>query len=235
MECSLQPSRVYTISGESNMLASSHTSKESLELDVLREARDAQASTSSSPIQHHRRHHANPHHGTPGPNLQQPADGASGSADAGPSQSQHHHHHHHHHHLSQPLQSSVSAHNIRGWGEGKECSLACDLCPGAPSRSHGSLELESSMREPGKQRRPLERMSSVDRVTFIDRGEKGNENRERERQEIRRDLCGCAVVCIFFVSLSLCLCEPLSSSVSVHWTCVCVCVYGNTLKAESYF
>ncbi|TSK72065.1 NMDA receptor synaptonuclear signaling and neuronal migration factor [Bagarius yarrelli] len=157
VECSLQPSRVYTISGESTMLAGSHNSKESLELDVMREARDTQASTSSSPIQHHHHHHANHHHSNPGPNFQQPAGGASGSAEAGPS---HHHHHHHHHHLSQPLQSSVSAHNIRGWGEGKECGLACDLCPGAPSRSHGSLELESSMREPGKQRRPLERMST---------------------------------------------------------------------------
>ncbi|XP_053096344.1 NMDA receptor synaptonuclear signaling and neuronal migration factor isoform X3 [Pangasianodon hypophthalmus] len=177
VECSLQPSRVYTISGESAMLAGSRTSKESLELDVLREARDApsasqtlaQASTSSSPIQHHHHHHANHHHSTTGPNLQQPGGGASGSTGPGPSQHQHHHHHHHHHHLSQPLQSSVSAHNIRGWGEGKEYGLACDLCPGAPSRSHGSLELESSVREPGKQRRPLERMSSVDRVTFIDR------------------------------------------------------------------
>ncbi|XP_047661933.1 NMDA receptor synaptonuclear signaling and neuronal migration factor isoform X1 [Tachysurus fulvidraco] len=174
VECSLQPSRVYTISGESAMLAGSRTSKESLELDVLREARDApsasqtlaQASTSSSPIQHHHRH-AN-HQSSTRPNLQQPAGGGQGSAGAGPSQHQHHHHHHHHH-LSQPLQSSISAHNIRGWGEGKECGLACDLCPGAPSRSHGSLELESSVREPGKQRRPLERMSSVDRVTFIDR------------------------------------------------------------------
>ncbi|KAM9451731.1 NMDA receptor synaptonuclear signaling and neuronal migration factor [Clarias gariepinus] len=177
VECSLQPSRVYTISGESAMLSGRRNSKESLELDVLRETRDspsasqalAQASTSSSPIQHHHHHHANHHHSTTGPNMQQPAGGASGSAGAGPSQHQHHHHHHHHHNLSQPLQSSVSAHNIRGWGEGKECSLACDLCPGAPSRSQGSLELESSMREPGKQRRPLERMSSVDRVTFIDR------------------------------------------------------------------
>ncbi|KAK3554958.1 hypothetical protein QTP86_001859 [Hemibagrus guttatus] len=172
VECSLQPSRVYTISGESTMLAGSRTSKESLELDVLKQARDvpsasqtlAQASTSSSPIQHHHHHH----HSTTGPNLQQPAGGASGSAGAGPSQHPHHHHHHHHH-LSQPLQSSVSAHNIRGWGEGKECGLACDLCSGAPSRSHGSLELESNVREPGKQHRPLERMSSVDRVTFIDR------------------------------------------------------------------
>uniref|UniRef100_A0A673II37 NMDA receptor synaptonuclear signaling and neuronal migration factor a n=1 Tax=Sinocyclocheilus rhinocerous TaxID=307959 RepID=A0A673II37_9TELE len=84
-----------------------------------------------------------------------------------------HHHHgepHHQHHLSQPLQSSVSAHNIRGWGEGKECGLACEACAGAPSRSQGSLDLESSTREAGKQRRPpLERMCSVDRMTGLER------------------------------------------------------------------
>uniref|UniRef100_A0A3B4DKT0 NMDA receptor synaptonuclear signaling and neuronal migration factor a n=1 Tax=Pygocentrus nattereri TaxID=42514 RepID=A0A3B4DKT0_PYGNA len=104
VECSLQPSRVYTISGESAMLAS----KESLELEV---------------------------------------------SGAGPSQ-----------------QHSVSAHNIRGWGEARECGLACEACSGAPSRSQGSLDLESSTREAGKQpRRPLERMCSVDRVTGLDR------------------------------------------------------------------
>uniref|UniRef100_A0A8B9HZJ3 NMDA receptor synaptonuclear signaling and neuronal migration factor a n=1 Tax=Astyanax mexicanus TaxID=7994 RepID=A0A8B9HZJ3_ASTMX len=131
VECSLQPSRVYTISGESAML----TSKESLELEVLRGARDT---------------------------------GSTSQTLSGPSQQQHHHHHHHH--LSQPLQSSVSAHNIRGWGEAKECGLACESCPGAPSRSQGSLDLESSTREAGKQpRRPLERMCSVDRVTGLDR------------------------------------------------------------------
>uniref|UniRef100_A0A3B4DLU5 NMDA receptor synaptonuclear signaling and neuronal migration factor a n=1 Tax=Pygocentrus nattereri TaxID=42514 RepID=A0A3B4DLU5_PYGNA len=141
VECSLQPSRVYTISGESAMLAS----KESLELEVLRGARDAPPSTSQTL-------------GTnPGPS----------SSGAGPSQQQHHHHHHH---LSQPLHSSVSAHNIRGWGEARECGLACEACSGAPSRSQGSLDLESSTREAGKQpRRPLERMCSVDRVTGLDR------------------------------------------------------------------
>ncbi|KAI4896738.1 hypothetical protein NFI96_022403, partial [Prochilodus magdalenae] len=190
VECSLQPSRVYTISGESTMLAS----KESLELEVLRGTRDAPSSSSqplgqpsasssatSSPTQqHHHRHgggaggsgggshhHGNHHHhgGTGGPNPQ-PQGGGPSSSGAGPSQ----HHHHHHHHLSQPLQSSVSAHNIRGWGEAKECGLACEACPGAPSRSQGSLDLESSAREAGKQpRRPLERMCSVDRVTGLDR------------------------------------------------------------------
>lgn len=81
------------------------------------------------------------------------------------------------------MQSSVSAHNIRGWGEGKECGLACEACPGTPSRSQGSLDLESSTREEGKQRRPpLERMCSVDRMTGLERGERGRVTGERKRE-----------------------------------------------------
>ncbi|XP_067279143.1 NMDA receptor synaptonuclear signaling and neuronal migration factor isoform X3 [Pseudorasbora parva] len=181
VECALQPARVYTITGESGMLGTSRGSKENLELEVLKEAREAchaqvlaQPSTSSntsSPTQHHRHrgggsgnhHHGNHHHGGGGNGGTNPHSVAGTS----------HHQHgasHHHHHLSQPLQSSVSAHNIRGWGEGKECGLACESCPGAPSRSQGSLDLESSTREAGKQRRPpLERMCSVDRVTGLER------------------------------------------------------------------
>ncbi|KAI4816186.1 hypothetical protein KUCAC02_008523, partial [Chaenocephalus aceratus] len=100
VECTLQPARVYTITTQRGMLMSSgRGSKESLELDVLKE---------------------------------------NGG-------------------------SSVSAHNIRGWGEGgkgeAECSgLACESCSGAPSRSQGSLDLESASREAGKQHRRLERM-----------------------------------------------------------------------------
>uniref|UniRef100_A0A668AEB1 NMDA receptor synaptonuclear signaling and neuronal migration factor n=1 Tax=Myripristis murdjan TaxID=586833 RepID=A0A668AEB1_9TELE len=125
VECTLQPARVYTITTQHGMLMSGgRESKESVELDVLKESG------------------SHGHHGS---------------------------HHHAHHHLSQPpLQSSVSAHNIRSWGEGAkgepECSgLACDSCSGAPSRSQGSLDLESTSREAGKQHRRLERMWSVDR------------------------------------------------------------------------
>lgn len=90
------------------------------------------------------------------------------------------------------------------------------------------------MREPGKQRRPLERMSSVDRVTFIDRGEMGKENGEREKDRRSKGaFVGCAVVCIFFVSFSLCLCVPLSPS--VQWTCVLFFVLSNTRRAELCF
>uniref|UniRef100_A0A3Q1GBG5 NMDA receptor synaptonuclear signaling and neuronal migration factor a n=1 Tax=Acanthochromis polyacanthus TaxID=80966 RepID=A0A3Q1GBG5_9TELE len=139
VECTLQPARVYTITTQHGMLMSSgRGSKESLELDVLKENGRGTSSRSHS-------HHAA------------------------------HHHAHHHHHLSQPpLQTSVSAHNIRSWGEGgkaeAECSgLACDSCSGAPSRSQGSLDLESASREAGKQHRRLERMWSVDRVTGLER------------------------------------------------------------------
>ncbi|XDV38482.1 hypothetical protein PO909_007868 [Leuciscus waleckii] len=192
VECSLQPARVYTITGESGMLGTNRGSKENLELEVLKEGREAchaqvlaqpsTSSNSSSPTQRHHHHgggggsgsgsHGNHHHG----NHQHGGNGGT----SGSSPHQHisgagtsHHQHgasHHHHHLSQPLQSSVSAHNIRGWGEGKDCGLACESCPGAPSRSQGSLDLESSTREAGKQRRPpLERMCSVDRMTGLER------------------------------------------------------------------
>ncbi|XP_056587959.1 NMDA receptor synaptonuclear signaling and neuronal migration factor [Triplophysa dalaica] len=173
VECSLQPARVYTITGESGMLGTSRGSKENLELEVLKEALD-QPSSSSSPTQHHR------HHGPGGASGNHHHHISSGGVGSGATNHQltsvagtSHHHHgpaHHHHHLSQPLQGSVSAHNIRGWGEGKECGLACEACPGTPSRSQGSLDLESSTREAGKQHRPpLERMCSVDRVTGQER------------------------------------------------------------------
>ncbi|XP_047426251.1 NMDA receptor synaptonuclear signaling and neuronal migration factor isoform X10 [Mugil cephalus] len=199
VECTLQPARVYTITTQHGMLMSSgRGSKESLELDVLKEKPGSggagsrggpiQPSTSpssatSSPTQYHRaggsrasslggsghhhgnHHHGNHHHGNhyPVSSTNAPSSMASGSGGnqqqqqqlAAGSHSHHgsHHHSHHHHHLSQPpLQTSVSAHNIRSWGEaGKgeaECSgLGCDSCGSAPSRSQGSLDLESASRE----------------------------------------------------------------------------------------
>ncbi|XP_076836092.1 NMDA receptor synaptonuclear signaling and neuronal migration factor isoform X2 [Brachyhypopomus gauderio] len=156
VECALQPSRVYTITGEGGMLTGGRGSKESLELEVLRGARDTPppsqavpqpstspctSSTSSSPAQHRHRHaghhHRGGHHHV---SNQQQGGGVSGGAGPPPAQ-------HHHHHLSQPLQSSVSAHNIRGWAEGGECVLACEGCPAVPSRSQGSLDLDSSTRD----------------------------------------------------------------------------------------
>ncbi|XP_036384850.1 NMDA receptor synaptonuclear signaling and neuronal migration factor isoform X2 [Megalops cyprinoides] len=174
-EGSFQPARVYTITGEGGMLGS-RGSKERLELEVLKPGRDpmqaphpAPASHPSTPPQHHH-HHANHHHG--------------GHQHGNHHHGSHHHVHHHHHHShqpSQPLQSSVSAHNIRGWGEGdgkggsrEDCSLGCEACGGAPSHSQRSLDLESSTRDTGKQHRRLERMCSVDRVTGEEREENIN-------------------------------------------------------------
>ncbi|XP_032394881.1 NMDA receptor synaptonuclear signaling and neuronal migration factor isoform X7 [Etheostoma spectabile] len=218
VECTLQPARVYTITTQRGMLMSSgRGSKESLELDVLKEKSGSggvgsrggliqpstsPSSTSSSPTQfhqassgrgtshhhrnHHDTHHGNHHHsisGTSAPSSSGGSSGASGSSSSNQQQSlavagshsHHGSHHHGHHHLSQPpLQTSVSAHNIRGWGEGgkgeAECSgLACESCSSTPSRSQGSLDLESASREAGKQHRRLERMWSVDRVTGLER------------------------------------------------------------------
>lgn len=239
VECTLQPARVYTITTQHGMLMSSgRGSKESLELDVLKEKSGSggvgsrggliqpytsPSSTTSSPTQyqhassgrgasscggshhhgnhHHSNHHHgnHHHHGVSGTNLPSSSGGIGGASGSSSSNQQQqplnvagsnpHHvsHHSHHHHLSQPpLQSSVSAHNIRSWGEGgkgeAECSgLACDSCSGAPSRSQGSLDLESTSREAGKQHRRLERMWSVDRVTGLERGERA-ENTGRERR-----------------------------------------------------
>ncbi|XP_043951703.1 NMDA receptor synaptonuclear signaling and neuronal migration factor isoform X2 [Gambusia affinis] len=188
---SFECTRVYTISSQHGMLMNSgQGSKESLELDILKEKSGSggvgsrggpiqpstsPSSASSSPTQyirssssrgisscshtHHCNHH---HHHTPvsGINASSSSGGISGASCSSSHQQQQagagshsHHHGHHHHHLSQPpLQTSVSAHNIRSLGEGAkgeaECSgLACDSCSGTPSRSQGSLDLESTSRE----------------------------------------------------------------------------------------
>uniref|UniRef100_A0A3B3W1C1 NMDA receptor synaptonuclear signaling and neuronal migration factor n=1 Tax=Poecilia latipinna TaxID=48699 RepID=A0A3B3W1C1_9TELE len=144
---SFECTRVYTISSQHGMLMSSgRGSKESLELDILKEKSGSGGVGSRG-----------------------------GPVHRGISSCSHTHHcNHHHHHAPPPLQTSVSAHNIRSLGEGAkgeaECSgLACDSCSGAPSRSQGSLDLESTSREAGKQHRRLERMWSVDRVTGLER------------------------------------------------------------------
>ncbi|XP_018588388.2 NMDA receptor synaptonuclear signaling and neuronal migration factor [Scleropages formosus] len=169
-ECALQPARVYTITGERGMLGA-RGSKENLELEVLKAGRDQAPSqppsTSSSPPSHHH-HHANHHHA----NNHQGGGGGGGS-------SGHHHHHHHGQQAAQPLQSSVSAHNIRGWGDGKggcreDCTLGCEACSGAPSHSQRSLDLESSHRDAGKQSATVDRMGSVHRVTGLAREDGGN-------------------------------------------------------------
>ncbi|XP_015253714.1 PREDICTED: NMDA receptor synaptonuclear signaling and neuronal migration factor-like isoform X7 [Cyprinodon variegatus] len=187
---STECTRVYTITSQHGMLMSSgRGSKESLELDILKEKSrsggvgsksgpiqpsTSPSSASSSPTQYIRSsssrgisscshtHHGNHHHhhtAVSGTNTSSSSGGISGASGCsssnqqqqmvGASHSHHaaHHHSHHHHHLSQPpLQTSVSAHNIRSLADGRgeaECSgLACDSCSGAPSRSQGSLDLE---------------------------------------------------------------------------------------------
>uniref|UniRef100_A0A3B5L706 NMDA receptor synaptonuclear signaling and neuronal migration factor a n=1 Tax=Xiphophorus couchianus TaxID=32473 RepID=A0A3B5L706_9TELE len=199
---SFECTRVYTISSQHGMLMSSgRGSKESLELDILKE--------NSSRGSHS------------------------------------HHHAHHHHHLSQPpLQTSVSAHNIRSLGEGAkgeaECSgLACDSCSGTPSRSQGSLDLESTSREAGKQHRRLERMWSVDRVTGLEREDTNwfpKENMftfqtatttmqaafrgfvQRKRQEREQDTAESGRVCDSLSSPTLAFAERRSKSFSRSWS-----------------
>lgn len=200
VECPLQPARVYTITSQRGTLMSGggRGSKESLELDILKEKLGGRAggsrggliqpsaspsSTSSSPTTCHHagggratsHHHSNYHHHV----NHHSVSGTNVASSSGGSSAQHAPHHSHHHHLPQPpLQTSVSAHNIRSWGEGAkgeaDCGrLACEPCSGAPSRSQGSLDLESASREAGKQHRRLERMWSVERMTGLERGEGG--------------------------------------------------------------
>ncbi|XP_020321908.1 NMDA receptor synaptonuclear signaling and neuronal migration factor isoform X6 [Oncorhynchus kisutch] len=189
VECALQPARVYTITGEHGMLGSNRGSKESLELELLKGASplvqpstSPSSTSSSSPTQHHLRHghRSNTHRDDGSHRHGNPVAGGSGSnhhtLNVSGGGASHHGHHGSHHHLSQqPLSSSVSAQNIRSWGEGgkgdsrEDCSLNVVLdSSGAPSRSQGSLDLESS-REAGKQHRRLERMCSVDRMTGLER------------------------------------------------------------------
>ena len=207
VECPLQPARVYAIT--SQLMSGGRASKESLELEVLKEKAGGRgagsrgglaqpstspSSTSSSPTQqqqqhasssrgtgHH--HHCNHHHGNHhhAPSASTAPSGGGSSQQASGSHSHHVSHHSHHHHLSQPpLQTSVSAHNIRSWSDGAkgeaDCGgLACESCSSAPSRSQGSLDLESTAHEAGKKHRRPERMCSVDRVTGLERGEGGGD------------------------------------------------------------
>uniref|UniRef100_A0A3P9GYY6 NMDA receptor synaptonuclear signaling and neuronal migration factor a n=1 Tax=Oryzias latipes TaxID=8090 RepID=A0A3P9GYY6_ORYLA len=192
VECTLQPARVYTITTQHGMLMSSgRGSKESLELDVLKDKSASGGVGAAGPHSHHASHH----------------------------------HTHHHHHLSHPpLQTSISAHNIRGWGEsGKgeaECSgLACEACSSAPSRSQGSLDLENTSREAGKQHRRLERMWSVDRVTGLEREDSNwfpKENMFTFQTATTTMQCVC--VCDYFSPPALAFAERRSKSFNRSWS-----------------
>ncbi|XP_045082941.1 NMDA receptor synaptonuclear signaling and neuronal migration factor-like [Coregonus clupeaformis] len=134
--------RVYTITREGGMLGG-RGSEESLELEVLKQ-----------PL-------------SPPPSANQPT-----YANQQPPGSKHHRSNHSHgpqslRPQSQPLQSSRSAHNIRDWGvrrggSREDCTPNCVTCIRAPCPSQRSLDLETSPRDGGKQRKKLERMYSQD-------------------------------------------------------------------------
>ncbi|CDQ80244.1 unnamed protein product [Oncorhynchus mykiss] len=141
---SLKPAsqRVYTITREGGMLGG-RGSEENLELEVLKQplspppsANQTSFSNQQPPGSKH--HRGNISHGPQG-----------------------------HRPKSQPLQSSGSAHNIRDWvvrrgGSREDCTPDCVTCIRAPCPSQRSLDLETSPRDGGKQRKKLERMYSQD-------------------------------------------------------------------------
>uniref|UniRef100_A0A8C2Q0J6 NMDA receptor synaptonuclear signaling and neuronal migration factor b n=1 Tax=Cyprinus carpio TaxID=7962 RepID=A0A8C2Q0J6_CYPCA len=88
-------------------------------------------------------------------------------------------HHYSHAPLTQPLQSSGSAHNIRDWGSRRsrsreDCTPDCVACIRPHCQSQRSLDLETSPHGSGKQHKKLERMYSEDRVSSEDREDHTN-------------------------------------------------------------
>ncbi|XP_059404301.1 NMDA receptor synaptonuclear signaling and neuronal migration factor isoform X2 [Carassius carassius] len=155
-ESSLKPARVYTITRERDMLGS-QGSKESLELEVLKRTTDPPRTNGPSNLRgsHHRGSH---HRGNNDPT---------------------HQHHYSHPPLTQPLQSSGSAHNIRDWGSRRsrsreDCTPDCVDCIQPHCQSQHSLDLETSPHDGDKQHKRLERMYSEDRVSSEDREDHTN-------------------------------------------------------------
>uniref|UniRef100_A0A8C2ARK6 NMDA receptor synaptonuclear signaling and neuronal migration factor b n=1 Tax=Cyprinus carpio TaxID=7962 RepID=A0A8C2ARK6_CYPCA len=88
-------------------------------------------------------------------------------------------HHYSHAPLTQPLQSSGSAHNIRDWGSRRsrsreDCTPDCVACIRPHCQSQRSLDLETSPHGGSKQHKKLERMYSEDRVSSEDREDHTN-------------------------------------------------------------
>ncbi|XP_048043246.1 NMDA receptor synaptonuclear signaling and neuronal migration factor isoform X3 [Megalobrama amblycephala] len=156
VESSLKPARVYTITRERDMLGG-QGSEESLELEVLKRTTDPPKTNAPSNL--HGSHHRGSHHrGNNGPT---------------------HQHHYGHAPLTQPLQSSGSAHNIRDWGSRRsrsreDCTPDCVACIRPHCQSQRSLDLETSPHGGGKQHKKLERMYSEDRVSTEDREDHTN-------------------------------------------------------------
>uniref|UniRef100_A0A4W5JUB6 NMDA receptor synaptonuclear signaling and neuronal migration factor b n=1 Tax=Hucho hucho TaxID=62062 RepID=A0A4W5JUB6_9TELE len=141
---SLKPAaqRVYTITREGGMLGG-RGSEESLELEVLKQ-----------PL-------------SPPPSANQPSYDKQQPPGSKHHRSNHSHGPQSHRPKPQPLQSSGSAHNIRDWvvrrgGSREDCTPDCVTCIRAPCPSQRSLDLETSPRDGGKQRKKLERMYSQD-------------------------------------------------------------------------
>uniref|UniRef100_A0A672KFM9 NMDA receptor synaptonuclear signaling and neuronal migration factor n=1 Tax=Sinocyclocheilus grahami TaxID=75366 RepID=A0A672KFM9_SINGR len=156
VESSLKPARVYTITREQDMLGG-QGSKECLELEVLKRTTEPPRTNAPSSLRgsHHRGSH---HRGNNGPT---------------------HQHHYSHAPLTQPLQSSGSAHNIRDWGSRRsrsreDCTPDCVDCIRPHCQSQRSLDLETSPHGGGKQHKKLERMYSEDRVSSDDREDHSN-------------------------------------------------------------
>ncbi|TRY94053.1 hypothetical protein DNTS_011958 [Danionella cerebrum] len=150
-DISLKPAHVYTITREREMLGGKG-SEESLELEVLkRNAEPTRVNASTSLRESH--HRGNHHRGSSGPTHQQ---------------------HYTHAPLTQPLQISGSAHNIRDWGSRRsrsreDCTPDCVACIRPHCQSQRSLDLDTSPHGGGKPRKKLERMYSEDRVSSEDR------------------------------------------------------------------
>ncbi|XP_055055209.1 NMDA receptor synaptonuclear signaling and neuronal migration factor isoform X2 [Misgurnus anguillicaudatus] len=150
-ENSLKPARVYTITRERDMLGGKGT-EESLELEVLKRTGEPSRTNAPSNIR--------------------------GSHQRG-NNSHNHQHHSGHAPLTQPLQSSGSAHNIRDWGSRRsrsreDCTPDCVACIRPHCQSQRSLDLETSTHDGGKHHKKLERMYSEDRGSSEDREDHAN-------------------------------------------------------------
>ncbi|XP_029916190.1 NMDA receptor synaptonuclear signaling and neuronal migration factor [Myripristis murdjan] len=166
----VKPARVYTITREGGMTLGGRGSEESLELEVLKGSREQPLSPAPASTSHQ-----------PSYSSQPPA-AARGTSHRGSHHRGSHHHTHQHQGgplSSQPLQSSGSAHNIRDWGVRRGASRDdytsdCVACIRAPCQSQRSLDLDTSPRDGGKQRKKLERMCSEDRASTGDREDNPN-------------------------------------------------------------
>ncbi|XP_065106343.1 NMDA receptor synaptonuclear signaling and neuronal migration factor isoform X2 [Paramisgurnus dabryanus] len=152
-ENSLKPARVYTITRERDMLGGKGT-EESLELEVLKSTGEPSRANAPANIR--------------------------GSHQRG-NNSHNHQHHYGHAPLTQPLQTSGSAHNIQDWGSRRsrsreDCTPDCVACIRPHCQSQRSLDLETSTSHmnSGKHHKKLERMYSEDRGSSEDREEHPN-------------------------------------------------------------